>query len=150
MEDLRKLLNRNLYDPQKPLYKQSIFHSIKTVSSPVPCTSEKPDPTKQTDPMGKQDTNEKVGLRSWNMLINIRRLIIRQLCFFTSTFLQYCGDILWKPDSDPGHVPEKNVPTKNGPIRKTGPQGVKTLPFLPYHMKYNVKVIHFHIKSREF
>lgn len=64
MEDLRKLLNRNLYDPQKPLYKQSIFHSIKTVSSPVPCTSEKPDPTKQTDPMGKQDTNEKVGLRS--------------------------------------------------------------------------------------
>ena len=42
----------------------------------------------------------------------------------------------------------KNEPPKNGPFGKTGPQSPKTLPFVSRHMKHNVKVIHFRIKSR--
>ena len=40
----------------------------------------------------------------------------------------------------------KNGHTKNGPVWKTGPQGVKMLPVVSCHMKG--KVIHFHIKFR--
>ena len=36
---------------------------------------------------------------------------------------------------------------KNRPVGKTGPQGLKTLLFISSHMKDNVAVIHFHIKS---
>ena len=37
---------------------------------------------------------------------------------------------------------------KNGPLGKTEPQGLKTLPFFSSNMKDNVEVIHFHINSR--
>ena len=37
---------------------------------------------------------------------------------------------------------------KNRPLRKSGPQGLKTLPFFSSDMKDNVEVIHFHIKGR--
>ena len=37
---------------------------------------------------------------------------------------------------------------KNGPLGKTGPQGLKTLSFFSRNVKDNVEVIHFHIKSR--
>ena len=36
---------------------------------------------------------------------------------------------------------------KKGSLGKTGPQGLKTLPFFSSNMKDNVEVIHFHIKS---
>ena len=39
-------------------------------------------------------------------------------------------------------------PLKNEPVRKTEPQGLKPLPVISCHMKDNVKVIHFHVKSR--
>ena len=37
---------------------------------------------------------------------------------------------------------------KKVPVRKAGPEGLKTLPFVSCHMKDNVEVIHFHIKSK--
>ena len=37
---------------------------------------------------------------------------------------------------------------KNGTARKTGTQVVKKLPFVSLHMKENVNLILFHIKSR--
>ena len=37
---------------------------------------------------------------------------------------------------------------RNVPVRKAGPQGLKMLPFVSCHMKDNVEVIHFHIKSK--
>ena len=37
---------------------------------------------------------------------------------------------------------------KNGPVGKIGPQRLKTLSFVFIHMKDNVEMIHFHIKSR--
>ena len=37
---------------------------------------------------------------------------------------------------------------KNGHLRKTGPQRLKSLPFFSSHMKGKAEVIHFHIKSR--
>ena len=37
---------------------------------------------------------------------------------------------------------------KNGPLGKTGPHGLKTLPFFSSHMNENVEVIHFHINNR--
>ena len=40
-------------------------------------------------------------------------------------------------------------PLKSGPVGKTGPQGLKALPFFSSHMKDNFEVIHFHIKSRD-
>ena len=43
----------------------------------------------------------------------------------------------------------KTEPLKNGLVRKSGPQCVKVLPFVSWHMKDNVKVILFHIKSRD-
>ena len=49
----------------------------------------------------------------------------------------------------PGHGPwtvEKTSPLKNGPVGKTGPQGLKTLPSVSCQM--NDKMINFHMKSR--
>ena len=43
---------------------------------------------------------------------------------------------------------EKTDYLKNGSVRKTGPKVLKPLPFVSFRMKDNVKVIHFHIKSR--
>ena len=37
---------------------------------------------------------------------------------------------------------------KNGPVGKTGPQGLKMLPIFSCHMKDNVEVIHLHIQHR--
>ena len=37
---------------------------------------------------------------------------------------------------------------KNGPVRKTGTQDVKTLPLASCHIKGIVKIIYFHIKGR--
>ena len=37
---------------------------------------------------------------------------------------------------------------KNGPLGKTKPQGLKTLSSFSSNTKDNIKVIHFHIKSR--
>ena len=37
---------------------------------------------------------------------------------------------------------------KNGLLEKTGPQGLQMLPFFSSNIKYNVKVIHFHVKRR--
>ena len=37
--------------------------------------------------------------------------------------------------------------SKNGAIGKTGPQGLKKLPFVSNHMKGNAEVIHCHIKG---
>ena len=42
----------------------------------------------------------------------------------------------------------KNRTPKSWPKRKAIPQGLKTLLFVSSHMKDNVQVIHFHIKSR--
>ena len=42
---------------------------------------------------------------------------------------------------------QKTNPLKNGPLQKTGPQGLKLLPSFSSNMKDNVEVIHFHIKS---
>ena len=39
-------------------------------------------------------------------------------------------------------------PLKNGHVGKTGPQTLKTLPFVTNYVKDNVEVIHFQIKSR--
>ena len=50
------------------------------------------------------------------------------------------------PYSDPG--PEKNRPPKKRPVGKTGPKRMKTLPFLSSHIKENLEVDHFYIKSR--
>ena len=47
------------------------------------------------------------------------------------------GDWIWK----------KRGPLKNGHGGKIGPQGLKPLLFFSSHMKCNVEVIHFHIKS---
>ena len=43
---------------------------------------------------------------------------------------------------------EKTDTLKSGPVPKTRTQGLKTLPFVSCHVKDNVKVIYFHIKSR--
>ena len=43
---------------------------------------------------------------------------------------------------------EKTGVTKNGPFRKTGLQGLKRWPFVSSYLEDNVKVIHFHVKSR--
>ena len=88
-----KLLNRCLYHPQTPLDKQCIWHSIKTGYQPGPYISEKPDTMKKLDPLGKPSPKKKVGLRPWNISINISTLIIHQLWFFTLLFLQYWKDI---------------------------------------------------------
>ena len=37
---------------------------------------------------------------------------------------------------------------KNGPLGKSEPQGLKTLPFFSSNMKDHVEVIYFHIKSQ--
>ena len=39
-------------------------------------------------------------------------------------------------------------PLKNRRVGKTGPQGIKTFPFVSSHMKDSAEVILFHIKSR--
>ena len=42
---------------------------------------------------------------------------------------------------------KKTSPLRNRHVGKTGPQELKTLPFVSCHMKDNVKVIHFYKKS---
>ena len=37
---------------------------------------------------------------------------------------------------------------KSGLLGKTGPQGLKTLPFFSSNMKDNIEMVHFHIKRR--
>ena len=43
---------------------------------------------------------------------------------------------------------KKTDPLKNGPVWKTGPQALKTLPFVSCHIKDYDEVIRFHTKSR--
>ena len=140
MIHIRKLLNRNLYDLQIPLDRQHIWHSIKIRPSSGRCTT-KIHPMKKPDVMLKPDPKEIGDLRYWNMPIST--LIIRQLCSFTSVFLKY-----WKKLS-------RNLTwtlimdlLKNRTTWKTGTQVVKKLPFVSFHMKENVNLILFHIKSR--